>query len=133
MQRLRQEKPREYFDRYAHNLPCTVKIITVEPGGMVSRRYHCHRDQVWVVLDVGAEVELSDEVLRPVLGDELLVPRGVSHRLSCPGERPIKLLGISFGVFDEEGIVCFEDVYERVGPGEDARGAEPVRYGAVGP
>ncbi len=43
-----------YFEQYSHNLSSTVKIITVEPAGMLSRQYHDHRDELWVVLDPGA-------------------------------------------------------------------------------
>jgi mannose-1-phosphate guanylyltransferase/mannose-6-phosphate isomerase len=110
------EKPWGRFEQYTHNLPCTVKIITVAPGGTLSRQYHHKRDELWVVLDSGACVELDDEVLHPQPEEKLYIPRGTVHRLSSAGDKEVRILEISFGEFDEEDIVRLEDVYGRVGP-----------------
>jgi mannose-6-phosphate isomerase len=108
------EKPWGRFEQYTHNLPCTVKIITVSPGGTLSRQYHHHRDELWVILDVGARVELGTEVLDPQVGEELFIPRQTVHRLSAVGEQAVRILEISFGEFDEEDIIRLEDLYGRV-------------------
>jgi len=110
------EKPWGKFEQYTHNLPCTVKIITVAPGGKLSRQYHHKRDELWVVLDPGAVVELDGEVLHPEVEDKLFIPRETVHRLSSVGEREVRILEISFGEFDEDDIVRLEDVYGRTGP-----------------
>ncbi len=110
------EKPWGRFEQYTHNLPCTVKIITVSAGGTLSRQYHHKRDELWVVLDEGARVELDEEVLHPEVEEKLFIPRGVVHRLSSVGEGAVRILEISFGEFDEEDIVRLEDLYGRVGP-----------------
>lgn len=113
---LKVDKPWGRFEQYTHNLPCTVKIITVAPGGILSRQYHHNRDELWVVLDPGARVELDDEELHPAAGEEFFIPRQTIHRLSTVGESPVRVLEISFGEFEEEDIVRLEDVYGRVGP-----------------
>lgn len=110
------DKPWGKFEQYTHNLACTVKIITVAPGGVLSRQYHHQRDELWVVLDPGARVELDDKVLSPEPEEKLFIPRGTVHRLSSAGDSPVRILEVSFGVFDEEDIVRLEDVYGRVGP-----------------
>jgi mannose-6-phosphate isomerase len=110
------EKPWGGFEQYTHNLPCTVKIITVVPGGMLSRQYHEKRDELWVVLDPGARVELDREVLHPEPEEKLFIPRETVHRLSSVGDEPVRILEICFGEFDEDDIVRLEDVYGRVGP-----------------
>jgi mannose-6-phosphate isomerase len=107
------DKPWGRFKQYTHNLPSTVKIITVAPEGALSRQYHHKRDELWVVLDAGARVELDGEVVEPSAGEELFIPRGTVHRLSGTGPRPVRVLEISFGDFDEEDIVRIEDVYGR--------------------
>ena len=116
---VRTEKPWGHFEQYAHNLSCTVKIITVEPGGTLSRQYHHHRDELWVVLDAGAEIKLGAEVLRPEPAEKLFIPRETVHRLSCVGDKPTRILEVSFGVFDEDDIVRLDDAYGRVGPVKD--------------
>ena len=108
------EKPWGSFERYTHNLPSTVKIITVAPGGVLSSLYHHHRDELWVVLDAGARVELGEEVLDPEVGEELFIPRGTVHRLSAAGDIPVRILEISLGEFEEGDIVRLDDVYGRV-------------------
>ena len=110
------DKPWGRFEQYTHNLPSTVKIITVMPGGTLSSQYHHHRDELWVILDPGAKVELGDEVLFPAPEEKLYIPRGKVHRLSCVGEEPVRILEISFGHFDENDIVRLEDIYGRIGP-----------------
>jgi mannose-6-phosphate isomerase len=110
------EKPWGSFEQYTHNLPCTVKIITVVSGGALSRQYHEKRDELWVVLDRGARVELNGEVRHPEVEEKLFIPRGTVHRLSASaGEGEVRILEIAFGDFDEEDIVRLEDVYGRVG------------------
>ena len=114
---LQRDRPWGRFEQYTHNLPCTVKIITVAPGGALSRQFHHHRDELWVVLDAGARVELGEEVVEPEAGEKLFIPRQTVHRLSAVGEEPVRILEISFGEFDEEDIIRLEDVYGRVESG----------------
>jgi mannose-6-phosphate isomerase len=111
---IKVDKPWGRFEQYTHNLPSTVKIITVAPGGTLSRQYHHRRDELWVILDKGARVQLGEEVLEPETGEKIFIPRGTVHRLSAAGEREVRILEISFGEFDEEDIVRLDDVYGRV-------------------
>ncbi len=113
---LKVDKPWGRFEQYTHNLTSTVKILTVEPGGRLSRQYHDRRDELWVVLDDGVEVEIGEDTLRPGPGEKLFIPRGTVHRLSGVGGRAARVLEVSFGEFDEEDIVRLEDVYGRTGP-----------------
>ena len=111
---IKVEKPWGRFEQYTHNLPCTVKIITVAPGAALSRQYHFRRDELWVALDPGARVELDEQVLNPEPGEKLFIPRETVHRLSTDGPETVRILEISFGEFDEDDIVRLEDVYGRV-------------------
>ena len=117
------DKPWGSFERYTHNLPSTVKIITVAPGGALSSQYHGKRDELWVVLDPGARVELGGVVVEPGVGDELFIPRGTVHRLSAGGAEPVRILEVSFGEFDEGDIVRLDDAYGRAA--RDSAGVHP--------
>ena len=110
---VRVERPWGKFEQYTHNLPCTVKIITVVPGGTLFRQYHNKRDELWVILDPGARVELDGEVLHPEVEEKLFIPRETVHRLSSAGEAEVRVLEISFGHFDEDDIIRLDDVYGR--------------------
>jgi mannose-6-phosphate isomerase len=111
---LEVEKPWGRFEQLTHNAPSTVKIITVEPGGALSLQYHHLRDELWIVLDAGARIELGTEVIEPQAGEKVFIPRTTAHRLSASGDGPVRILEISFGEFDENDIVRLEDVYGRV-------------------
>ena len=111
---LEVEKPWGRFEQYTHNLPSTVKVITVEQGGALSLQYHHRRDELWVVLDAGARIELGDAVLALQAGDKVFIPRTTKHRLSSGGDGPVRILEVSFGEFDDNDIVRLEDVYGRM-------------------
>jgi len=97
------EEPWRRFEQYTHNLSCTMKIIPVVPGGILSRKYH-H----WCV-------ELDGRVLHPDPEEELFIPRETVHRLYSTGTSPVRILEeIAFGEFDEDCIVRSEDVNARV-------------------
>lgn len=107
------EKPWGKFEQYTHNTLSTVKVITVQPGGALSLQYHHWRDELWVVLDAGAQIELGNRVIRPQVGERVFIPRTTTHRLLATGDTPVRILEVSFGEFDEKDIVRLEDVYGR--------------------
>jgi len=107
-------RPWGRFRRYTLNEVSTVKIITILPGQSLSEQRHERRDELWVVLDDGIEVQVGDTTTRPESGDEFFVPRGETHRLSCAGDHPARVLEVAFGEFDESDIERISDVYGRV-------------------
>ncbi len=111
---IEMQKPWGKFEQYTHNTLSTVKVITVEPGSSLSLQYHNWRDELWVVLDAGAEIQLGDTVIRPQVGEKVFIPRSMVHRLSTAGDRSVRILEVSFGEFDENDIVRLEDLYGRV-------------------
>ena len=117
------EKPWGRFEQYTHNTPSTVKIITVQPGGVLSLQFHHRRDELWVVLDAGAQIEVGNRVIEPQVGERVFIPRTRAHRLLATGERAVRILEVSFGEFDEEDIVRLEDVYGRAPGADGASGA----------
>ena len=112
---LHVDKPWGSFDQYALNTPCTVKILTCDPGQRLSLQRHSHRGELWVTLDPGVVVELDGETLRPKVGEEIWLPVGSTHRLSCDAEtqHSVRVLEISLGTFDESDIERLQDIYGR--------------------
>lgn len=101
------------FKRYVLNEVCTVKIITVNPGQILSKQRHFNRDELWVVLDPGLRIELGDRIIEAAPGEEVFIPRLAWHRLSCTGSAPGRVMEISLGAFDEDDIERTEDMYGR--------------------
>ncbi|HEU0046828.1 MAG: mannose-6-phosphate isomerase [Acidobacteria bacterium] len=108
-----ERRPWGGFRRYTHNQVSTVKIITVNPGDILSLQYHHHRDELWVALDSGLQVTLGNQVWKPKPYEEIFIPHGTTHRMAGVGDRPSRWLEISFGEFDEDDIVRLEDHYGR--------------------
>ena len=106
------ERPWGGFRQFAHNARCTVKILTVMDGQLLSLQSHRHRDELWVVLDEGLKVEIDGEEHVAHPGDEFVIPRGSRHRVGSIGGTG-RILEISFGEFDEDDIERYEDVYGR--------------------
>jgi mannose-6-phosphate isomerase len=107
-----EDRPWGRFRQFAHNEVCTVKIITVAAGGILSLQRHQTRDELWVVIDPGLRIEVGDVVAEPVAGEEFFIPRGTVHRLSSAGPAG-RILEVAFGVFDEQDIERLQDVYDR--------------------
>jgi mannose-1-phosphate guanylyltransferase/mannose-6-phosphate isomerase len=107
------KKPWGTFKRYTLNELVTVKILTVNSGQCLSKQSHRMRSELWVPLDEGAEMEIGDRKIYPKKEDEVWIPQGVAHRLSSKDNK-VRVLEISFGNFDEEDVIRYEDKYGRV-------------------
>ena len=81
--------------------------------GILSKQYHHHRDELWVILDDGIIVEIDDETMLAKKGDEFFIPKGTVHRVSS--EKGGRFMEIAFGDFDEKDIVRLDDKYGRTG------------------
>jgi len=106
-------RPWGTFRCFTYNKVSTVKIITVNPGQMLSLQLHHHRDELWVVLNSGLQVTLGDRIWKPEPYEEIYISRGTQHRAESVGRVPSRWLEIAFGKFDEQDIVRLDDQYGR--------------------
>jgi len=90
-----------------------VKIITVNPGAVLSLQYHNHRAEYWVALDEGLQIEVEDRVINPAPNEEVFIPQGAKHRLRGVGEKPARVMELWLGDSSEDDIVRVEDAYGR--------------------
>lgn len=112
------ERPWGFFKQYAHNEAVTVSLMTVHPEQRLSLQSHKGRAELWIVLDAGASVQIDDAVHYPKAGDELWIPAGGRHRLSCVGQAPVRVLEVAFGNWQQTDIERYEDDYQRPEKGE---------------
>lgn len=108
-------RPWGMFRRYPHENAGSIKIITVDPGGVLSLQYHERRDEYWVVLDPGLEVTAGDRVFPAAAGEEIFIPRHTPHRLRNRGRTPARIMEIWIGRSGEDDIVRLKDDYGRQG------------------
>ena len=109
---LHVERPWGAFEQYASNQEVTVSLMTVQPGQRLSLQAHTGRAELWIALDDGAEVQIGDQQLYPKAGDELWIPANTQHRLAA-SDRPVRVLEIAFGNWQQADIIRFADDYTR--------------------
>lgn len=92
-----------------------VKTITVKPGGRLSLQSHNHRDEFWTVVAGEGERIVGSQVHRVVIGDYVIVPRTVAHRIKNDGKENLIFIEVQIGSPDESDIIRYEDDYGRQG------------------
>jgi len=91
-----------------------VKRLTVTPGGQLSRQYHNHREEHWVIVSGNATVELDGVVTTMGPGESCDVPVGCVHRLGNETDAPLVLIEVQTGRYlGEDDIVRLVDNYGR--------------------
>lgn len=108
------ERPWGHYREYARNEPCTVWLVEMKPGEAGSLQSHRCFDELWLMLDEGAVVQVGDEVLHPRPYDEILIRRGTKHRLSCrEADAPVRMFEVMLGEVSDDDKVRYEDEYGR--------------------
>lgn len=107
------DKPWGTVVTYALNQPSSVRVITVQPGQETSVHYHRMRDEMWVVLDAGLEIEVGNRVTQPAPGEEFVIPAEETHRIRCAGSEAGRILEIAYGYTSEDDSLRLEDPYGR--------------------
>lgn len=81
-----------------------IKELVVKPGGSLSKQYHLHRDEYWIVLEGIGEVLLDDPVFVHddsgvflSAGKYLRIHKHVIHQLKNLGDVPLVILETQVG------------------------------------
>jgi mannose-1-phosphate guanylyltransferase/mannose-6-phosphate isomerase len=106
-------RPWGSFKQFANNEDCTVSLMTVLPGQRLSLQSHTGRAELWIVIDDDAIVQVGDMITEHKAGDEVWIPANERHRLSCNGDKPVRVLEVAFGNWQQDDIVRYSDDYER--------------------
>lgn len=112
-----EHRPWGNFEQFCQNTPCTVKIINVKPNEELSLQYHTHRNEFWKVIEGEGIVVINEEQRLSKPGDEFVIPAKTKHQIKTRN-KPMRLLEVSFGHFDEKDIVRLSDKYNRTGKEE---------------
>ena len=106
------EKPWGKFTTYALNEKCTVKILEINKGGILSLQKHKKRSEKWIPLDEGVTIQTGKKKFNAKKGKEYLIPKNSLHRAGA--KKKSRILEISSGKFDEKDIIRVEDKYGRI-------------------
>jgi len=64
---------------------------SLEPGQATDRHYHAQTEEIYVLLDGEAEMEVEGERRRVAPGDAILIPAGAWHQIRA-GDAPVRFL-----------------------------------------
>ncbi|MET0636500.1 MAG: phosphomannose isomerase type II C-terminal cupin domain [Chitinophagaceae bacterium] len=106
-------RPWGTFKQYANNEDCTVSLMCCLPGQRLSLQSHTGRAELWIVIDDGATVQVGDAEREYMAGDEIWIPANERHRLSCKGDKAVRVLEVAFGNWQQDDIKRYEDDYVR--------------------
>lgn len=108
------KKPWGMFREFIKNKKCTVKIIEVNPKGVLSLQSHMKRSEFWYIIEGSPVVIVGNKKRKAKPGSIVKIGKGIKHRIMNKTKRLVRFLEISSGYFDEKDIVRYEDVYGRV-------------------
>jgi mannose-6-phosphate isomerase len=106
-------RPWGSFKQFANNEDCTVSLMAVLPGQRLSLQSHTGRAELWIVIDDGAIVQVGDNIKEYKAGDEIWIRANEGHRLSCNADKPVRVLEVAFGNWQQDDITRFSDDYNR--------------------
>ncbi|PIN89425.1 mannose-6-phosphate isomerase [Candidatus Pacearchaeota archaeon CG10_big_fil_rev_8_21_14_0_10_34_76] len=112
MKRCLEKRPWGMFEQFTLNEISTIKILTIKPKQKFSLQYHKSRKEFWRFLDNPAKVTVGKKTFKAKMGDEFIIERKTNHRIEA-FSKPVRVLEISFGKFNEKDIVRIEDAYGR--------------------
>jgi mannose-6-phosphate isomerase len=108
-----EERPWGKFEKFHENQLSTVKLIYINANSRLSLQYHRERWEFWKVIKGTAEVELDGKIIQVKEEENIVIPKGVRHRVKALNNNCV-ILEISYGKFDENDIVRIEDDYQRI-------------------
>jgi len=105
------KRPWGDFKQFAFNEKCTVKILSIKAGEELSLQKHKNRKETWYFLTSGY-VQIGKKRKKVKDGEVIVINKNTPHRLFSLN-KPVKVLEISFGRFDEKDEIRLEDKYGR--------------------
>lgn len=106
------ERPWGRYKELARGDGYQVKELIVDPGKSLSDQYHLHRSEHWVVLEgvghikQGGTRSIEDREFFIVEGESVYIRPTQTHKLTNPGEIPLRLVEIWAGdILSEDDIV----------------------------
>ena len=99
--------------------------MTVLPGKRLSLQSHTGRAELWIVIDDGAVVQIGESLTVCKLARKSGFPSIEKHRLTCTGDKPVRVLEVAFGNWQQADITRYEDDFQRPASGE-GKNYEPL-------
>ena len=79
----------------------------------LSLQSHAGRAELWIVIDDGAIVQVGESECACQAGDEIWIPAEQRNRLSCKGDKSVRVLEVAFGNWQQDDMRRYADDYFR--------------------
>lgn len=99
------DKPWGRMITYALNQPASVRLVEIRGGQETAPHYHRLREELWVVLDEGIEVQVGNRTVVATPGEEFIVAAEEPHRMANRGEATGRVLEIAWGYTTEDDVL----------------------------
>lgn len=108
-------RPWGFYTLFEKGQGYKIKKIVVNPGEKLSLQMHRYRSEHWVVVKGIAKVRIGEKEFFVKENESIFVPKNTLHRLENPGNIPLEIIEVQVGEYvEEDDIIRFEDIYERV-------------------
>lgn len=88
-----------------------VKKITMNVGASISRQFHNHRAENWVIITGVAKVEIVDEIATLYPNESVYILPGQVHKCTNVGSIPLNFIEVQTGQYlEEDDIVRLDTV-----------------------
>ena len=89
---------------------CKVKKLTINPYKQISKQYHMHRSEHWLVTKGEATVYLEGVFYSLVKGESIDIPQTSIHYIANETDGPLTIIETQLGTyFGEDDIVRVND------------------------
>lgn len=105
------KRPWGIFKIFVKNKKCTVKILSVDPKGVLSLQKHRKRKEMWYFLTEGY-MQLGNKKMKVKKGELVVIKKNQAHRVFAKNKK-VEFLEISLGKFNESDEIRLEDIYGR--------------------
>lgn len=108
------QRPWGTYEILAKGFQYQVKRLMILPGERLSKQYHRHREEHWVVVSGYPVITIGDEVEPSLKGCHYDIGKEEIHRISNEMEEPAVIIEVQFGEFlSEDDIIRVDDAYGR--------------------
>jgi mannose-6-phosphate isomerase-like protein (cupin superfamily) len=91
-----------------------VKVITVNPGGILSLQKHFKRAEHWVVVKGTPTFTIGNDIRDYEANRHVFIPVEEIHRMANHTDSPVEIIEVQVGPYlGEDDIERLEDVYDR--------------------
>lgn len=94
---VQQRRPWGQFDVLERGANFLVKRLTLLPGASISRQFHRHRAEHWVIVQGHAKILKGNDSFELFANQSTYIPPLMVHQLSNPGSEPLELIEVQTG------------------------------------